>query len=402
MRHRPSRRFPEPWTPGGVVLLTCLAALVLSWPEAAVAQPNLNAAPVVETTGVVTQAGAVLNDAIRAMKDAIYRVGDRLGEIARNALLSLLVVDFVLRGGRGIFGNESIPDLMRGFTFQLGFVACIWGFSLWTPQIIEALADIALGIAQVAGAPEAEPGSLVTQGLARATGWLGEIDVLSPGTWFYLIAAAISIIVMAIAVAMLVVTYAELYLFGMAGMIALMFAGLTETRDKALSYINSLVGKAFKLMGLMIIVAATGEMTTALATRSGSGLANAMGMITLQIVSAILILTLPNTLESLVGSKFASRAGEMIGKMAGAAAAIGLGAAAGGVAGAATGAGAAAKTGAAGKGVAKAAAAGARDRSIDWGRAVHNKDVMASVGRKVAQRIGYGGTGQTIKGGDET
>ena len=397
-------------TASRLVLPVCLAMLVLIWPEAGFAQPNITGPPVTTPNSaddlkIATQAGKILDDTIAVMDARLTDVGNRLGELARNAMLTLLVVDFVLRAGRSIFGQESIPDLIRGFAFQLGFVSCIWGLTLIVPQFIGTLADIAIDVARVAGSPEPTAGGMVTEGLSRAAGWLGEINVLSPGTWFYLIAAAISIIVMAIAVAMLVVTYAELYLAGMAGIITLMFAGLTETRDKALDYINSLVGKAFKLMGLMIIVAASGEMTTALATRSGSGLANAMGMITLQIVSAILILTLPNTLESLVGSKFSSRAAEMIGKMAGGAAKLaattGLGAAAGAVTGAATGAVSAAKTGAGGKGIAKAAGksalTGARDRGIDWGRATHNKDVMASIGRKVAQRLGHGGAG-----GDDT
>ncbi|WP_170565623.1 type IV secretion system protein [Ruegeria atlantica] len=387
MRHIP---FPA--------LLVCCAALALVWPLAGSAQPNLTAPPVTGTTddlAISTWAGQALDDAILAFRNDIYRVGGNLGEIARNAMLSLLVVDLVLRGGRGIFGNESIPGLMRGFAFQFGFVCCIWGFTFIVPQVVDTLAGIALDVANAAGGAEVEAGGMVTQGLARAAHWLGEINIIAPGTWFYLIAAAISIVVMAIAVAMLVVTYAELYFAGMAGLITLMFAGLTETRSIALNLVNSLVGKAFKLMGLMIIVAATGEMTTALATRSGSGLANAMGMITLQIVSAILILTLPGTLEGLVGAKFSSRAAEMVGKVAGGVAklavATGLGAAAGAVAGAATGALGAAKAGAGGKGIAKAAATGARDRGIDWGRAIHDKDVMASVGRKVAHRLGHGG-----------
>ena len=363
---------------GHIAMLTLLAALFMLVPEAGFAQ----------------DAGAVLDDAILAMKSALDTVGRRLVDIARNALLSLLVVDFVLRAGRGIFGNESIPDLMRGFAFQLGFVSCIWLLIATVPEIVPFLAEQALDIARLAGAAETEPGNMVTQGLTRASSWLGEIRLAKPGTWFYLIAIAISIITMAMAVAMTVVIYAELYLSGMAGLITLMFAGLTETRDKALGFVNMLVGKAFKLMGLMIIVATTGEMTSALAQNSGSGYANAMGMITLQIVSVILILTLPNTLEGLVGSKFSTRAAEVVGKMVGgamkAAGAVGLGAAAGAATGAVSGGISGAK---AGTGLLKGAGAGARDRGIDWGRAIHNKDVKAAIGRKVAQRIGYRGAG---------
>ena len=394
-----SANAPRQYLPARPALLVCLAVLVLCWPEAGAAQSagDLKAA---------SETGGVLDATIDRFRAGLYGVGGRLGEIARNAMLTLFVVDLVLRFGRGIFGDESIPGLFRGFAFQLGFLVCIWGFTFIVPQVIEFLADQALDIASKAGSDAAKPGGMVTEGLARAVGWLGEIRPLSPGTWFYIFAAGISVIVMAIAVAMLVVTYAELYLAGMAGMITLMFAGLTETRDKALDYINSLVGKAFKLMGVMIIVAATGEMTTALAESDGAGLANAMGMITLQLISAILILTLPGTLESLVGAKFASQAAEMVGKVAGGvakvAAAAGLGAAAGAVAGAASAGTKAAKAGSSAgdiaKAAGKAAATGARDRGIDLGRATRNKEVLSGIGKKIADRLGYRGAG----GGDET
>ena len=174
-----------------------------------------------------------------------------------------------------------------------------------------------------------------------------------------------------------------------------MFAGLTETRDTALNYMIGLVGKAFKLMGLMVIVAASGEMTTALAGTAGSGLGAAMGMITLQVVSAILILTLPDALEKLVGGGFSSRAAEMIGGVAGGTAqtavAVGGGAAAGAVAGGVAGAAGAASTGGTASGIAGAAGKSAASTGSRWGKAIGNKDAMGALGRKVADRLARGG-----------
>lgn len=388
--------------PAPAALRVCflsLAVLALCWPAAAGAQSAGDLA-------AASQTGGLLDATIARFRTGLYGVGDRLGEIARQALLTLFIVDLVLRAGRAMFTEDSLPDLARGLAFQLGFLTCIWGFIAIVPEVVGFLADQALEIASAAGAERAEAGGMVTDGLKRAVGWLQEISLISPGTWFYIFAAGISVIVLAIAVAMLVVTYAELYLSGMAGMIVLMFAGLTETRDKALDFINTLVAKAFKLMGIMIIVASTGEMTTALAGGGGSGLASAMGMIMLQLVSAVLILTLPGTLEKLVGAKFASQAAEKIGAAAGGlaklAAAAGLGAAGGAATGAASGAASAAKAGQSAGGIAKAAgkaaAAGARDSGVDLTRATHNKEVLSNIGKAVASRLGYGGS----KGGDET
>ena len=390
-------QFPFP------ALLPGLAALVLCWPEAAGAQSAADIA-------AASQTGGVLDATIDRFRAGLYGVGDRLGKIARDALLTLFVVDLVLRGGRAMFSDDSLPELAKGIGFQLGFLSCIWSFTLIVPEVVGFLADQALEIASIAGAEKAEAGGMVTDGLKRAVGWLGEIRPLSPGTWFYIFAAGISVIVLAIAVAMLVVTYAELYLSGMAGMLVLMFAGLTETRNKALDYINTLVAKAFKLMGIMIIVAATGEMTTALAAGSGTGLANAMGMVMLQLISAVLILTLPGTLETLVGARFAAGAAEKIGAAAGGvaklAAAAGLGAAAGAVTGAASGTVSGVKAGAGAGNVAKAAgrcaATGARDKGIDLARATRNREVLSGIGKKVADRLGYQGAHRGAGGGDET
>ncbi|WP_419738622.1 type IV secretion system protein [Ruegeria sp.] len=378
----PGRIFvPKAGRAGAVhlLLLVCLALLLI--PEALLAQTARNPA----------STGSVLNGAVTTMRDSFERASGSIGTLAQQAMLTLLVVDFVLRGGRAIFGGESIPDLMKGFAFQLGFVAFTWGVILWIPEILSELTRIAFEVAQAAGAPSVSAGGMVTDGLIRAISWIDAIRLRDPGTWFYILASGISLIALAIAVAMLISIYAEFYLGGLAGIITLMFAGLTETRDKALNYITGLVGKAFKLMGLMIIVAASGEMTTALADGAGNGIGKAMGMIVLQIVSAILILTLPDSLEKLVGGGLASRAAEMIGATAGGAAKTGVavagGAAAGAVAGGVAGAVGAAKAGGAVKDVAKAASIGGATTGFNWGETARNKDVMGALGRKVADRL---------------
>ena len=287
--------------------------------------------------------GGVLDDVVAQIRKSFEGVGDRIREIAWAALISLLIVDFTLRAGRGMFSDEGgMSPLLKGFAFQIGFVALIYGFIQFVPEFVDFLANTAVTIAGAASNPGTyHPGGglstppsvsasdLVADGLGRALGWVQAISVLSPGTWFFLIAAAVSVVVLAITVAILVVTWAELYLAALAGMITLMFAGLTETRDKALSYINGVIGKAFKLMGLLIIVAATGEMTDAMARMDGAGFGAAMGMILLQIVTLVLIMTLPGTLERMVGGAFATRSAEVIGKMAGSVAAMGVGAAVG-------------------------------------------------------------------------
>ncbi len=336
--------------------------------------------------------GDALEDMIVTMKGQLDAVGTRLGDLVRQAMITLLVVDFTLRAGRAILGDSDVTGLVKGFAFQLGFVSCVWLLAGMVPVFVHWLARTALDIAGTAGGANIEPGAMVGQGLSRAWGWMQAMELWSPGTWFYIFAAVISIIVLAMSVAMLVVIWAELYLVGLAGIAALLFAGLTETRDIALGYVNALIGKAFKLMGLMIVISSMGAMTDALATSAGAGLLNAMGIVLLQIVSGVMILTLPQTIEALVaGAKIGSRSAEMVGRMAGSAGKTMAVTGAGTAVGAAVGTVAGAKAGAGASGIGKAALTGARNTGMDWGSAAARGDIRGSIARKISEKIGRTG-----------
>ncbi len=347
-------------------------------------------------------AGGALEAMIGEMRRQLGLSGDRLGAIARSAMVALLAVDFTLRAGRAIIGNDGFEPLLQGFAFQIGFVACVWLLATIVPEFVDWLAGTAITIAGEAGAGETDVGGLVAAGISRSVSWLKQMRPLNPGTWFYALAAMVYLTVLAVTVAMLVVIWAELYLVGLAGVTALLFAGLTETRGIALRYVSALIGKGFKLLGLLVIVEASGEMTSALALRSGSGFENAMTMVLLQIVTAVLVLTLPGTLESLVGG-IPSAAGERTGRVAGGVArgavTVGSAAAAGAVLGAAGGAASAARAGTGATGVASATLGGLRDGAIDWGRMARNGDLGRHLGHRVAERIGYGGARTPGDGG---
>ena len=148
------------------------------------------------------------------------------------------------------------------------------------------------------------PSGVVTGGIRRALCWLDLIRFSSPGTWFYIFASAISLVALAVTVAILVITYAELYLVGLAGIITLGFAGMAQTESIATGFFMKLIGKAMKLFGILVVIAATGEITTTIAEYGGTGFIAgfeaAMTIILLQIITGMLILTLPASLERLV------------------------------------------------------------------------------------------------------
>ena len=374
-----------------VLLATALLlAVVLVLPEPAWAQ----------------SLGGAFDTSLTAMQNRLFVLGAALGERARQLLLYLLVLDLVWRGARWVMNEEKASGLLEGWAFSLGFVVIIYGLTAIMPDVIEMLAKGASGLSSAAGGAEARPGAIIASGFDRILAWLDEIAFLAPGTWFYLFTCAISIIVMAVSLAMLIGAYAELYVAGLAGIIALGFAGLEQTKSIATSYLMTLLGKAMKLFGIMVILAVAAELTTAVLETDTDwlGFEGAMTSILLQIVAGFMILTLPQALESMVsGARLSSGMGEAAGKTI---ASVGMG----GVkmaGGAALGAGKVVVAGAAGavvKGTAGALAGmkggggiggavrgglrGTRQGALDWGGAARRGEVMKNVGRMIRRRRG--------------
>ena len=283
------RRNPS-WRAPAVILCGVLIALIVL-PAGALAQ---------DAGGV----GGAVDEVIEQFSDTLTRMGATVGEKARNLLLALFTVDLVLRFGRWAMQGNSFGEVFGTWTYQLAFVMMVYMLALWVPDVVKSLTGMALRLASAAGDTGSEPSAsgMITAGLKQAVSWLGNINVTRPSTWFYIFAAIISIVVTAMTVAFLVITYAEIYLIGLAGIIVLGFAGLEEARAAAISYIRLLIGKALKLMALMIIYAAIASLTTALASDPATGIAGALGMIMLQIIACLLIITLPGSVEALVSN----------------------------------------------------------------------------------------------------
>ena len=355
-------------------------------------------------------AGSAVDDVIEQFSETLTRMGGRAGEVARSLLLILFTLDLVLRFGRWAMQGNSFGEVFGTWTYQLTFVSLVYVLALMVPEVVGALTKLALRFASAAGGGDSEPSAsgMITDGLRQAMTWLGEIGVFEPSTWFYIFAAIISIVVTAMTVAFLVITYAEIYLIGLAGIIVLGFAGLEEARGAAISYIRLLIGKALKLMALMIIYGAINSLTTALATSPATGFSGALGMIMLQIIACLLIITLPGSVEGLVsniGSSSAEGGARTAGRMVqsgltttailgatlgrsgaqklagGMAAKLGIGAAAAAVAAGA--AGAAARAGSPGQGGDRMAASDAL-----------TGDAAADVKARISEAIGRDGNAQ--------
>ena len=231
--------FPKP-----LPLLIALAVTAMILPEMGLAQlrgPNagLYSGPEVAKlcrapgTGAT---GSLLDGSLGAMKARLDNVGATMAGRAQSLMMWLLVIDLVLRGGRWAIRNDPMDVMMLEWSYSLGFVIIAWGMAEATPDVVAWLARTARDLSSAAGAVDVQPSDIVTGGIRRAICWLDLIRFTSPGTWFYIFASAISLVALAITVAMLIITYAELYLFGLAGIITLGFAGLTQTRSIATGF----------------------------------------------------------------------------------------------------------------------------------------------------------------------
>ena len=280
------------------VLCTALAILVLVF------------LPTVTLAQEAAEAGGTVDAMIDQMSQTLTTLGKNAGQAARSLLLILFGVDLVLRFGRWALQGSTFDEVWGTWLYQLTFVCIVYVLVLMVPEVVTALTKLAMKFASTAGSADVEPtaSGMITDGLSRAVGWVKAIDFWTPSTWLFLSTAILSIVVTAMTVAFLVITYAEIYLIGLAGIIVLGFAGLQETRAASVSYIRLLIGKALKLMALMIVYGAVATLTTALAQDASTGTGGALGMIMLQIIAALLIISLPGTVEGLVSNIGASSA----------------------------------------------------------------------------------------------
>ena len=310
-----------------LVGLVVLIVPALGLPEMALAQPGgpntgLYSSPEIRSFCAAptnTSAGSVLDGSLTAMKARLDTLGATMATRAQTLMMSLLLLDLVIRFGRFAIRGDPLEVMMQDWAYALGFVIVAWGMAEVIPDVVNWLAGLALEYSSAAGASDVRPSGVLTGGIRRALCWLDLIRFTSPGTWFYIFAAAISLVTLAVSVAMLVIAYAELYLVGLAGIITVGFAGLAQTQSLATGFFMKLIGKAMKLFGILVVIAATGEITTAIAkfgtTGFVAGFEAAMTIILLQIITGLLVIVLPGQLEQLVaGAKLSSGAAESAGR----------------------------------------------------------------------------------------
>lgn len=393
--------------------------------SAAVGLAGLTAVLLLSPDLAQAQIGGALDNSLDSMQATLVRAGTRLGQLAQQILLFLVVAEFVFLGYKWLFGGESINDFAEGMLLTIFIVTLAWVFATQVPVIVRWIADRASFVAsqaQPGGAfspDDLRPSRIIDQGLDRAFGWLDAISLWDPVSFVYIGCAFISVLVMAGVLAVMIIAYAELYIVSLVGVVTLGFAGLSQTRGVAKQFIMALFGKGFKLMTLLLVMDTTERLARAATGTTGDAtMEGALSAILLQVIGFAMLFTLPGAVERLVGGAavgdVAGKGGRMaVGAMMGGATVAGA-AALGAAGGAVSGGAAAAKTAGAGaftggvntqalgqgaKAAAKGAAIGGLQGGVNWSQIASEKGgIGKELGARLSDRVNRLGTG-TPEGG---
>lgn len=223
--------------------LLALATLFLI-PETASAQNNVNQ----------------IDQIPESFEIAIKGISQKLADIARNLLMSFLIIELIWSLGKIVMEGDDFGAIMGAFFKRIliaGFFLALVdgvptpsgnvGFGSFIIQSAEALTEQSTG--QTSLKPSDVFFQMFNAGLNvfdTSTGVVGKI--------FGAIVWLIIIIMGAVIVGLMILTYIEIYVIFTVGILALGFGAWSTTQQFATNYLFAAVGKIFKLF-VMILVA---------------------------------------------------------------------------------------------------------------------------------------------------
>ena len=244
-----------------------------------------------------------LDQMVRTMERISQGMAGGIVDAAVTLLYTMAAIEFAWTFGKGTLQGEAMAALLGKLIVRLVVIGVFLVCLQYGADLVQIAIDSALAVAGIGGVTtEPSPSRILAQALDMVGQVLGELSVLSPGYSIGLVLVGLAVVITAAAMAaMIILVYAELYLMAVAGLLGLGFGGLESTRDIAVNYIRMLVGKAFKLLTLLIVnamVMATLETAFQLASPD---LFTALQLLIVQVVGLVLLLQLPSAVEGLFG-----------------------------------------------------------------------------------------------------
>lgn len=222
------------------------------------------------------------------------------GGLAISLLLGLCLIDFVLRGGQGIFTGD-LAGSMGGLALRLLPICLCLGVLIFPDALLDVVDKTARHVAgQVGPGGDFSIADFTTGRTALAISLLEglfnhpqHLRILLP------LISLMLCVTMALQVAFLLYWTLNLTLTGAAGLIAMGFGGLKETRAIPQTYIWHLLGAGLSLLCVLLILSTTTNLAWTIRAE-GSVVAAALCILLLECIACILIWMLPNAIAGVV------------------------------------------------------------------------------------------------------
>ena len=260
------------------------------------------------------------DEIVENLKQAIDGMGGRIAPYAIWFLTSLFVIDIIITFGRATLQGTGLGETLNRFIIRLLIITLAIFFINSVSQFVEMFINAAIRLGSEASdqkeISDIAVSTIVNEALAFASDVIGLMDWKQIGTAIILgIVIIIGLIIGAVIAALVILAYAEMYFVAFMGVFILGFAGLSSTTGAAITYVKTLVGQALKLMALLVTYAFMAQLTTGLAGPDGVTFDQALSMLMVQVITLVLVATLPGSLQQLAGGLGSSGSFEMTGRM---------------------------------------------------------------------------------------
>ena len=219
--------------------------------------------------------------------------------VAISLLLTLFIVDLVLRGGQWIFSG-ALPGYVSGFVMRLLTVCLCLALLVFPGEVIGLVDDTARTLAGRAGGAQSFTLAEFAAGRSALAFSLLEGVFTHPRpiqVMLHLVTLALAV-TMAIQIGFILFWSLNLYLAGAAGLLVLGFGGLKETAEAVRSYMAHLLGAGLSLLCCLLILAILRDLAWDIRS-DGYIPAIALAILLMDIINCLLIWFLPRGIGQL-------------------------------------------------------------------------------------------------------
>ncbi|MCY4288572.1 MAG: hypothetical protein OXC63_08265 [Aestuariivita sp.] len=239
--------------------------------------------------------------ALEEMAESADRTMNAMAGIAIGLLLTLFVIDLVIRGGGWLFAGR-LPGMMRGLVLRLLIVLLCLGLLLFPDVFLQGLRSIAFEIAGAAGAGEFSVANFAAGRMVLVFSLLEGLMIYPAPVRASIQAFVLPIIVTGGAqIAAMIYWTLNLVLIGASGLLALGFGGLQEMTPTAKAYMRHMIGAALALVTALVVMALTTPIAAEIMAASRNPLVAAITILLMEVIATVLVWYLPQVLAAIAG-----------------------------------------------------------------------------------------------------